>query len=102
MFSLQVEAKKAVPRESSRSKGPQMRTRKVFLGGLDANTTKEDIKETFMEIGKLTDIQIITEKETERPRGFGFVTFDDFETVENVCSVKHFKIRVCSYMHTMC
>ena len=35
----------------------------------------------------------MTEKETERPRGFGFVTFDDCETVENICSIKHFKIR---------
>ena len=97
MYScLQIEAKKAVPKENSRRGGSHgVRTRKVFLGGLDPATTKEDIKETFMDIGTLTDIQIMTEKGTEKPRGFGFVSFEDYETVENVCSIKHFKIRVC-------
>lgn len=102
---LQIEAKKAVPKDHSRRGGGgggggggyahSTRTRKAFLGGLDPATTKEDIKETFMDIGTLTDIQIMTEKGTEKPRGFGFISFEDYETVEDICAIKHFKIRVC-------
>lgn len=71
-----------------------MKTNKMFLGGLDPSTSKEDIKEAFMEQGKIVSIEIMTEKETEKPRGFGFVTFDDTDTVENLCMIKHFVIKV--------
>lgn len=34
------------------------------------------------------------EKDTERPRGFGFAVFESMDTVENVCQKRYIKIKV--------
>lgn len=77
------------------------RTKKVFVGGLSPDTTKEEIREameTALETDKLNstivDVQIMTEKQSEKPRGFGFVIFNDFEQVEALCAKKYIKIKV--------
>ncbi|RAL45498.1 hypothetical protein DM860_014887 [Cuscuta australis] len=88
-----VEAKKAVPREdqySSRNNGsiqsPQstMRTKKIFVGGLPSSVTESDFKEYFDQFGTITDVVVMYDHNTQRPRGFGFITYDSEEAVDNV------------------
>lgn len=98
-FSPQVELKKAVPKEESRpvNYSTNQKTKKVFLGGLAPETTKEDIKESLYTVvseSEVEDVQIMTEKITEKPRGFGFAIFSTCEVADLVCSKKYFKIRV--------
>ena len=92
-FFSQVEAKRAVPREESSPQSLQ-RTKKVFLGGLSPDTTKEDISDILSSYGKIVDVQIMTEKGTDKPRGFGFATFDDYDSVDKVCNTKFLRIKV--------
>jgi RNA recognition motif-containing protein len=94
-----VEVKKAVPKEESRpgSVGagqPTSRgTKKVFLGGLSPETTKEDVMAAFTN-ERVQDVVIMTDKNTEKPRGFGFIIFEDFATAQRVCLKKFYQVKV--------
>lgn len=60
------------------------RTKKIFVGGLSASLTEEEFKNYFERFGRITDVVVMHDSSTNRPRGFGFVTFDSEESVENV------------------
>ncbi|XP_054798046.1 heterogeneous nuclear ribonucleoprotein 1 isoform X2 [Prosopis cineraria] len=89
-----VEAKKAVPRDDQNmlnrnsgsihgSPGPG-RTRKIFVGGLASTVTESDFKKYFDQFGTITDVVVMYDHNTQRPRGFGFITYDSEEAVEKV------------------
>lgn len=89
-----VEAKKAVPRDDQNilnrnsgsihgSPGPG-RTRKIFVGGLASTVTESDFKMYFDQFGTITDVVVMYDHNTQRPRGFGFITYDSEEAVEKV------------------
>ncbi|XP_022768606.1 RNA-binding protein 1-like [Durio zibethinus] len=59
-------------------------TKKIFVGGLSASLTEEEFKNYFQRFGRITDVVVMHDSSTNRPRGFGFVTFDSEESVENV------------------
>lgn len=48
---------------------------KLFVGGLSWNTTDSDLMGAFSRFGEVTDAKVITDRDTGRSRGFGFVTF---------------------------
>ncbi|KAH7282123.1 hypothetical protein KP509_35G013300 [Ceratopteris richardii] len=48
---------------------------KLFVGGLSFRTTEDGLRECFAAHGDISDVRIITDRETGRSRGFGFVTF---------------------------
>ncbi|GAB2300998.1 hypothetical protein Dimus_035035 [Dionaea muscipula] len=87
-----VEAKKAVPRDDSNisyksnssihgSPGPA-RTKKIFVGGLPPSITESDFKMYFNQFGMITDVVVMYDHNTQRPRGFGFITYDSEDAVE--------------------
>jgi len=51
--------------------------RKVFVGSLSWNTSEESLSNLFSKIGEIEELKIITDRETGRSRGFGFVTFSN-------------------------
>ncbi|XP_047310807.1 heterogeneous nuclear ribonucleoprotein 1-like isoform X2 [Impatiens glandulifera] len=96
-----VEAKKAVPREDhqntmmmSRSSNSSSihgsplqqggRTRKIFVGGLASSVTEAEFKIYFEQYGTITDVVVMYDHNTHRPRGFGFITFDSEDAVDKV------------------
>lgn len=48
---------------------------KLFVGGLSWDTTTEGLRQAFEEFGEVSDAIVVTDRETGRSRGFGFVTF---------------------------
>lgn len=62
----------------------QIRTRKIFVGGLPTDLTEEEFKNYFEFFGRVTDVVVMHDSVTHRPRGFGFITYDSEESVENV------------------
>src|SRR3954463_11597428 len=49
----------------------------IFVGNLAWETTADDLLALFQEQGKVTRAQVITDRETGRSRGFGFVEMDN-------------------------
>ncbi len=49
--------------------------RKVFVGGLSWNTDEQGLRSAFSQAGEIEELKIITDRETGKSRGFGFVTF---------------------------
>ncbi|GAA0158677.1 hypothetical protein LIER_15637 [Lithospermum erythrorhizon] len=89
-----VDVKRAVPRDvpdiiirnngSTYSSPGPTRTKKVFVGGLPSDITESDFKKYFDQFGTITDVVVMYDHNTKRPRGFGFITYDSEEAVENV------------------
>jgi RNA recognition motif-containing protein len=50
---------------------------KLYVGNLPFNATEEDVGKVFGEIGEVKSITLVTDRETGRPRGFGFVEMEN-------------------------
>lgn len=50
---------------------------KLFVGNFPFSTTEADLEELFNQYGAVASVKIITDRESGRSRGFGFVEFDD-------------------------
>lgn len=55
---------------------------KLFIGGLAWATTNDSLRHAFEQFGQVEDAVVITDRETGRSRGFGFVTFSDNANAE--------------------
>jgi len=53
--------------------------KKLYVGNLSYNVTEDDLEGLFGEFGTVTAINIITDRDTGRPRGFAFVELDSDE-----------------------
>jgi cold-inducible RNA-binding protein len=49
--------------------------KKLFVGGLSWDTTDDGLRQAFQPHGEITEAKVITDRDTGRSRGFGFVTF---------------------------
>src|SRR4029078_9036783 len=47
---------------------------KLFVGNLSFNTTENDLNDAFAAFGTVTETNLMMDRETGRPRGFGFIT----------------------------
>lgn len=76
LTAFKIDPKRAIPREE------QERTSKIFVGGVSQEATEEDFTKFFKQFGRVVDATLMMDKETGRPRGFGFVTFDGDAAVD--------------------
>jgi len=51
----------------------------IYVGNLADNTTDSDLESTFSAYGTVKSVNIITDRETGSPRGFGFIEMDSYE-----------------------
>ncbi len=49
----------------------------LFVGNLSYETTEQDLREAFEAFGQVSSSAVITDRETGRSRGFGFVEMSD-------------------------
>jgi RNA recognition motif-containing protein len=48
-------------------------TQKVYVGNLSYNTTEDTLRTLFAEYGEIESVNLITDRDTGRPKGFAFV-----------------------------
>ena len=48
---------------------------KIFVGGLPYHTTDESLREFFQQFGDIEEAVVITDRQTGKSRGYGFVSF---------------------------
>ncbi len=46
---------------------------KLYVGNLSYNVTEEQLRELFSQAGAITEVAMIMDRDTRRPKGFGFV-----------------------------
>jgi cold-inducible RNA-binding protein len=46
---------------------------KLYVGNLAFQTTSEDLQGLFSQVGTVESVSLVTDRDTGRPRGFGFV-----------------------------
>lgn len=47
---------------------------RLYVGNLSFNSTIDSLRQAFSECGEVVDVHIVTDRDTGRSRGFGFVT----------------------------
>ena len=52
-------------------------SKKIYVGNLPFRTTEDDLTEMFQQIGPVESVSIITDRDTGRSKGFGFVSMGD-------------------------
>jgi len=52
-------------------------SKKLFVGNLSFQTTESDVNEAFAQCGAVEAVSIITDRDTGRSKGFGFVTMSE-------------------------
>ena len=55
---------------------------KLFVGNLSFNTTENDLQDAFAAHGTVTETNLMMDRTTNRPRGFGFVTMSSAEEAQ--------------------
>ena len=50
--------------------------KRIYVGNLPFSATEAELKELFGQHGEVFSVTLITDRETGRPRGFGFVEMD--------------------------
>lgn len=56
--------------------------KRIFVGGLSYNTTSAELQTAFEEVGPVSSAEVITDRETGRSRGFGFVEMPNDEDAQ--------------------
>jgi cold-inducible RNA-binding protein len=55
---------------------------RLYIGNLSYNTTENQLQDIFSEYGTVTEVDLIMDKFSGRPRGFGFVTMETKEAAD--------------------
>ncbi|XP_067929016.1 heterogeneous nuclear ribonucleoprotein 87F-like isoform X2 [Watersipora subatra] len=70
-----VDTKRVVPKR-------EQKVNKIFLGGLRDQITDDDLNQYFSQFGAVERVETFTDKETNKRKGFCFITFQDFDSVD--------------------
>jgi cold-inducible RNA-binding protein len=52
---------------------------KLYVGNLSYDTSEDELRELFAGFGTTTSVRIVTDRDTSRSKGFGFVEYSDDE-----------------------
>ncbi|MEE6487591.1 hypothetical protein FKM82_014950 [Ascaphus truei] len=87
-----MQPEKSRPREGWQQKGTKTesnKSNKIFVGGIPHNCGETELREYFKRFGVVTEVVMIYDAEKQRPRGFGFITFEDDHSVDQAVNM-HF------------
>ncbi len=79
------------PRESRKPEAVEVTTAKLYVGNLSFDATESDLSELFGGVGIVQNADIVSHKDTERSKGFGFVTMASVDEAKRAVEVLHDK-----------
>jgi len=79
-----VEAKRAIPKRDMDN-----HAKKIFVGGIPISLSNAEFRKYFEEFGRVLETQVMTDRESGRSRGFGFVTYEDERMADKVLRTVH-------------
>ena len=59
----------------------------IYVGNLAYSATNQDLVDLFTQFGKVESIKLINDRETGRPKGFGFIEMDDESALKAISSL---------------
>ena len=62
---------------------------KMFVGNLSFNTTENELQDAFAAHGTVTEVNLMVDRMTGRPRGFAFVTMSTPEEAQKAIEAMH-------------
>ncbi|TKR83097.1 hypothetical protein L596_016744 [Steinernema carpocapsae] len=77
-----VDPKRAVPREQSQRSEANVSSKRLYVSGVRDEHNEDMFQSYFSKFGTVLKAEIITDKNTGKPRGFAFITFDDYDAVD--------------------
>jgi len=92
LHERQIDVKRAVSREESSKPGAHVQVKKCFIGGVKKGMTEDQLRNYFQQFGTISDFEVPKDRESGEPRGFAFVTFDDFDVVDKLVAKRHHDI----------
>ena len=63
----------------------------IYVGNMSYNTSEDNLKELFGQYGEVSSVKIITDRETGRAKGFGFITMDTDSEAKEAIEALHQK-----------
>jgi RNA recognition motif-containing protein len=55
---------------------------RLYVGNLSFHTSSDAVRDAFSQYGEVTDVHLVTDRQTGQPRGFGFVTMGTNEAAQ--------------------
>ncbi|XP_067824503.1 DAZ-associated protein 1 isoform X1 [Heptranchias perlo] len=68
------------------------KSKKVFVGGIPHNCSETELRDYFKRFGVVSEVVMIYDAEKQRPRGFGFITFEDEQSVDQAVNMHYHDI----------
>ena len=62
-------------------------SKRIYVGNLPFSATEDEIRQLFSQHGTVESVNLITDRETGRPRGFGFVEMADEEAAAAISAL---------------
>ena len=59
-------------------------TQRIYVGNLPFTSTENDVRDLFAQYGEVIDCALPTDRETGRPRGFGFIEMENEDATKAI------------------
>ncbi|RNA37160.1 heterogeneous nuclear ribonucleo A1 [Brachionus plicatilis] len=82
--SFNSQSKKITQAPGKKKKFMSDMKNKIFIANLNYETTEQELNDYFSKFGNLTEVTVIKNRETKRPRGFGFLKYSESFMVDEV------------------
>ena len=74
--------RRARPRKAALREKKRVMSKKLFVGSLSWDTNDESLRNAFSAHGEISEAVVVSDRDTGRSRGFGFVTFEDDDAAD--------------------
>ena len=79
------------PRESRKPEAIEVTTPRLYVGNLSYDAAESDLLELFSGVGTVANVEVITNKHTQRSKGFGFVQMNSVSEAKRAVDELHDK-----------